>query len=178
MYISRSKFAYEASAFCAPRPSPHYDLDPFWDQKKVFLRSKKWSKNEYLQKLFFWRFFVFFRNPRARFSSILGPKMAPGSSFFGVLAKTAILSKSCSRCGGNTIFKGHTLQKSTRRATPKGNGTKKRRKSHPLPISDALFRPQLRFWSIFGSRIGPKIHEKCGPKCDGKKFKKKNTKMR
>ena len=142
--------------------------------KKSYLRSKKWSKNEYLQKLFFGRFFAIFRDPRARFSSILGPKMGPGSSFFGVLAKTAILSKSCSRCGGSTNFKGHTLQKLTRRATPKGNGTKKRRKSHPALFSNALFRPRVRFWSIFGSRIGRKIHAKCGRKGNRKKVEKKN----
>ena len=88
-------------------------------------------------------------------------KHLPGASIFGVFSRTAIMSKSCSRCSGNTIFKCRTLQKSTRRATPKGTGTKNRRKSHPAPSLGALFRPRTRFWSILGSRLGGKIHEKC-----------------
>ena len=81
-------------------------------------------------------------------------KHLPGASIFGVFSRTAIMSKLCSRCSGNTIFKCRTLQKSTRRATPKGTGTKNRRKSHPAPSLGALFRPRTRFWSILGSRRG------------------------
>ena len=84
-------------------------------------------------------------------------KQVPGGYFFGVFSKTVILSKSCSRCGGSTIFKGQTLQKSVQRATPNGIGKKKRQKSLPAPSLDALFRSRARFLSILGSRPGPKI---------------------
>ena len=77
--------------------------------------------------------------------------------------KTVILSKSCSRCGGSTIFKGQTLQKSIRRATPNGTGEKNRQKSLPAPSPDALFRSRARFLSILGSRPGPKIVPKPSP---------------
>ena len=80
----------------------------------------------------------------------------PGGYFFGVFWKTVILSKSCSCCGGSTIFKGRTLQKSVRRATPNGNGKRNRQKSFPAPSPDALFRPWARFGSILGSLLGPR----------------------
>ena len=83
--------------------------------------------------------------------------------------ETVILSKSCSRCGGSTILKGQTLQKSIRRATPNGTGKKNRQKSLPAPSPDALFRSRARFLSILGSRPGPKIVPKPVPakKCTG-----------
>ena len=74
-----------------------------------------------------------------------------------------ILSKSCSRCGGSTILKGQTLQKSIRRATPNGTGEKNRQKSLPAPSPDALFRARARFLSILGSRPEPKIGSKPVP---------------
>ena len=37
-----------------------------------------------------------------------------------------VVSKSCSRCGGSSIFKGQAFQKSVLRATPNGNGKKNR----------------------------------------------------
>ena len=78
--------------------------------------------------------------------------------------KTVILSKSCSRCGGSTIFKGQSFQKSVRRATPNGIGKKKRQTSLQAPSPDALFRSRTRFWSIFGSilesRPDPKMAKK------------------
>ena len=78
--------------------------------------------------------------------------------------KTVILSKSRSRLGNNRIFKGRTLQKSVRRATPNGTGEKKRQKSLQAPSPDALFRSRARFWSILGSRPGPKIVPKPVPR--------------
>ena len=33
------------------------------------------------------------------------PKLVPAADFFGVFSKTVILLKSCSRCGGSTVFK-------------------------------------------------------------------------
>ena len=44
--------------------------------------------------------------------------------FFGVFLKSVILSKSCSRCGGSTIFKGRALQKSVR--DPVRSGVRKK----------------------------------------------------
>ena len=61
------------------------------------------------------------------------------------------------------IFKGQTLQKSVRRATPNGTGEKNRQKSLPAPSPDALFRSLDRFLSILGSRPGPKIVPKPVP---------------
>ena len=56
-----------------------------------------------------------------------------------------------------------TLQKSVRRATLNGNGAKNLQKSLLVPSLDALFRPRARFWSIFGSRPGPKMASKPAP---------------
>ena len=57
-----------------------------------------------------------------------------------------------------------TLQKSVRRATLNGNGAKNLQKSLLVPSLDALFRPRARFWSIFGSRPGPKMASKPSPR--------------
>ena len=65
----------------------------------------------------------------------------------------------CSRCGGSTVFKGQTLQKSIPRPTPNDNVARKRKKSLPAPSPEALFRPRAGFWSIFGFRPGPKNHQ-------------------
>ena len=94
------------------------------------------------------------------FWPFLVPKQIPGGYFFGVFLKTVILSKSCSRCGGSTVFKGQTLQKSIPRPTPNDNVARKRKKSLPAPSPEALFRPRAGFWSIFGFRPGPKNHQK------------------
>ena len=94
------------------------------------------------------------------FRRFLVQKHVPGAYFFGVFSKTVILSKSCSRCGGSTVFKGQTLRKSVRRATPNGTGKKNPQKSLPAPSPDALFRSRARFLSILGSRPGPKIDPK------------------
>ena len=79
--------------------------------------------------------------------------------------KTVILSKSCSRCGGSTIFKGQTLQKSVPRPTPNDNGARKRKKSVPAPSPDPLFRPQNRFWWTFRLLPGPGNHQKLQCSC-------------
>ena len=63
------------------------------------------------------------------FQQFWSPKLIPGAFFFGVFWKTVILSKSCSRCGGSTVSKGETLQKSVRSPTPKGSGARKRKKN-------------------------------------------------
>ena len=62
--------------------------------------------------------------------------------------KTVILSKSCSRCVGSTIFKGQALQKSGRRATLNGTSKEKRRKTLAMPSLVALFRHQAHFLAI------------------------------
>ena len=77
--------------------------------------------------------------------------------------KTVILSKSCSRCGGSTILKGQTLQKSIRRVAPNGTGKKNRQKSFPALSPDVLFRSRARFWLILGSRPGAQIVRKTAP---------------
>ena len=51
------------------------------------------------------RDFCDFWSPRRRFATILGPKQIPGAYFFSIFLKPLILLKSCSRCGGSTIFK-------------------------------------------------------------------------
>ena len=94
------------------------------------------------------------------FQQFLVPKQVPGGYFFGVFLKTVILSKSCSRCGGSTIFKGQTLQKSVPRPTPNDNGARKHKKSIPAPSPDPLFRPRDRFWWTFRLLPGPKNTKK------------------
>ena len=51
-------------------------------------------------------------------------KIGSRGYFFGVFLKSVILSKSCSRCGGSTIFKGRALQKSVR--DPVRSGVRKK----------------------------------------------------
>ena len=109
---------------------------------------------------FFPPFLTILGRPGVDFQPFLVPKQVPGGNFFGVFLKTAIVSKSCSPCGGSTVLKGQTLQKLIRRATPNGTGEKNRQKSLPAPSSDALFRSRARFLSILGSRPGPKIDPK------------------
>ena len=100
---------------------------------------------------------MIFCAPGVGFRRFWIPKRLPGDYFFGVFLKTVILSKSCSLCGGSTILKGQTLQKSIRRATPNGTGEKNRQKSLPAPSPDALFRSRARFCSIFGPGRIPKL---------------------
>ena len=50
------------------------------------------------------------------------------------------------------------------RATPNGDGDKKRPKTLQAPSPDALFRPRARFLSILGSRPDPKITKKTPPR--------------
>ena len=97
------------------------------------------------------------------FLQFLVKKQVPGDYFFGAFLKTVILSKSCSRCGGSTIVKSQTLQKSVRRPTPNGNGKKNRQNSLPATSPGLLFRPRARFLSILGSRTDPKMAPKTGP---------------
>ena len=72
--------------------------------------------------------FCDFGSPGRRFLAIFGPNQngSPQATFSVFFLKTVILSKSCSHCRNNRIFKGRTLQKSVRRATPNGNRKKKR----------------------------------------------------
>ena len=114
----------------------------------IFFASKKTSKNTIVKKLFFSHFFAISARPGVDFSSFSVPKRIPGGYFFGVFSKTAISSKSRSRLGNNRIFEGRTVRKSVRRATPDGDGEKKRQKSLPAPSPDALFRLRARFLSI------------------------------
>ena len=132
---------------------------PFFDFFRFFSRRKKRSSKNY-----FFDFFAILTRPGVDFSSFSVPKRVPGGYFFGVFSKTAILSKSRSRLGNNRIFEGRTLQKSVRRATPNGDGKKKRQKPLPAPSPDVLFRLRARFLSILGSRPGPQNRQKPAPK--------------
>ena len=90
----------------------------------VFLRPKKSVKNGPSNLLLFWTIFSIVGRPGFDFKQFWVPKVCPSAWVFDVFPKTVILSKSSSHCGGSTILKGHTLQKSTRKATP---NTKKTR---------------------------------------------------
>ena len=46
-----------------------------------------------------------FCRPGVDFRRFWVPKQVPAAYFFGVFSKTVLLLKSCSRCGGSTIFK-------------------------------------------------------------------------
>ena len=74
------------------------------------------------QILTFLNFLSISGRPGVDFWQFFFPKRVPGGYFFGVFSKTVILSKSRSRCGGSTVFKGQTLQKSIRRAALNGTG--------------------------------------------------------
>ena len=65
------------------------------------LRSKTWTA----QKLLLCVLFLIFGCAGVDFRRFGVPKQVPGAYFFGVFSKTAILLKSCSCCGGSTIFK-------------------------------------------------------------------------
>ena len=129
----------------------------------IFFASKKTSKKTIVKKLLFSHFFAISARPGVDFWPFSVPKRVPGGYFFGVFSKTAISSKSRSRLGNNTIFEGRTVRKSVRRATPDGDGEKKRQKSLPAPSPDALFRLRARFLSIFASRPGPENRQKTVP---------------
>ena len=124
---------------------------------RCFSACKKTHDFRLLKKLLFLAILAIFCASGVEFRRFWVPKRLPGGYFFGVFSKTVIFSKSCSRCGGNLIFKGQTLRKSVPRATPNDNGARKREKSVPAPSPDALFRPRARFWSILASWPGPKI---------------------
>ena len=70
----------------------------------VFLfafRSDMWTA----QQTTFSRNFSIFGGPGVDFRRFWVPKQVPAAHFFGVFSKTTILLKSCSRCGGSTVFK-------------------------------------------------------------------------
>ena len=93
-------------------------------QNQVFWQPKKSIKNESSNSMRFYRNFSIFGRPGFDFRPFWVPKVCPGGWFFDDFPKTVILSKSSSHCGGSTILKGHTFQKSTQKATP---NTKKTR---------------------------------------------------
>ena len=96
---------------------------PFFDFFPFFSVLEKTVKKRTLQKS---TFSGNFGAADVDFRPFWLPKRVPGGYFFGVFLKTSIFSKSCSRCGGSTVFKGQTFEKSIRRATPNGTGKKKR----------------------------------------------------
>ena len=143
-----------------PRTAVPYDGGRDFAHFSIFFASKK----TIAKKLLFSHFFAISARSGVDFSSFSVPKRIPGGYFFGVFSKTAISSKSRSRLGNNRIFEGRTVRKSVRRATPNGDGEKKRQKPPPAPSPDALFRPRARFLSILGSRPGPENRQKTVPK--------------
>ena len=144
----------------SPYPTAEAGISPFFRFFSIFFASKKTSKKTIVKKLLFSHFFAISARPGVDFWTFSVPKRIPGGYFFGVFSKTAISSKSRSRLGNNRIFEGRTVRKSVRRATPDGDGEKKRQKSLPAPSPDALFRLRARFLSILGSRPGPENRQK------------------
>ena len=120
-------------------------LASFFGVFSVFSVLEKTVKKRTVKKSTFSGNFGDFGASDVDFRQFLVSKQVPGGYFFGVFLKTVILSKSCSRCRNNRIFKGRTLQKSVRRATPNGNREKKRQKPLPATSPDVLFRPWTRF---------------------------------
>ena len=112
---------------------------------RCFSACKKTHDFRLLKKLLFLAILAIFCASGVEFRRFWVPKRLPGGYFFDVFLKTSIFSKSCSRCGGSTVFKGQTLQKSVPRPTPNDNGARKRKKSVPAPSSEALFRSRACF---------------------------------
>ena len=71
----------------------------------IFCPSKIRSKTWTAQKLLLRVLFLIFGGPGVDFRRFWVPKQVRRAYFFGVFSKTVILLKSCSRCGGSTIFK-------------------------------------------------------------------------
>ena len=84
-------------------------LASFFDFFSVFSVFEKTVKKRTVKKSTFSGNFGDFGASDVDFQPFLVSKQVPGGYFFGVFLKTVILSKSCSRCGGSTIFKGQTL---------------------------------------------------------------------
>ena len=139
----------------------------------------------------FWELF-----PRSVFSMIFATRLAKKTQH----RKNANPWKHTFSLGKTMIFKVRQIKKKTRtrkktatkiivfllffgpkttsKAIPNSNGTENRRKSHPAPVPNALFRPRVRFLAILGSQMGGKFHEKCVRKGDRKKCWKKIDSMR
>ena len=126
----------------------------------VFFALQKTHDFRLLKKLLFLAILAIFCASGVDFRRFWVPERIPGGYFSGVFLKTVIFSKSCSRCGGSTVLKGQTLQKSVPSPTPNDNGARKRKKSVPAPSPDPLFRPRDRFWYTFRFLPGPKNHQK------------------
>ena len=117
------------------------------------------------KNLFFFSILTIFCLSGIAFHSFWVAKQVPGGYFSGVFLKTVIFSKSCSRCGGSTVFKGQTFQKSIPRLTPNDNGARKRNKSVQVPSPNPFFQPRDRFWWTFRLLPGPKNHQKLQVSC-------------
>ena len=124
---------------------------PFFDFFSFFFACKKTVKKLNVKNQRSLQFLTILGRSGVNFSPFLVPKQVPGGYFFGVVLKTVILSKSCSRCSGSTIFKGRALEKSVRRATPNGISAKHRRKTCVTPCADVLFQSRACFPSMFGA---------------------------
>ena len=113
--------------------------------------TKKRFKHDTSKIHLFDTFFRFLGSPaslRDRFGS---QNWSPEHRFSVFFSKNVVFSKSCSRCGGSTILKGQTLQKSVRKATPNGNGARIDKKLLKTSLCDALWAEKVDFWSILGS---------------------------
>ena len=84
------------------RPSPSAIRAPF--STLVFL-SEFWSHMWTASQTTFSRNLSIFGGPDVDFRSFWVSKQVLAAHFFGVFSKTVILLKSCSRCGGSTVFK-------------------------------------------------------------------------
>ena len=117
-----------------------------------------------------------------------------------LLLKMQMLKKCWFSLGKTTIFKGRRIKeknahqqktatkiivfllffgpKTISKAIPNSNGTENRRKSHPAPFPNALFRPRVRFLAILGSSWEPKIMKNAFENESEKMAEKKNDNMR
>ena len=90
----------------------------------VFFSFEFWSHIRTAQNITFLGNLSISGRPDVDFRPFWVPKQVPAAYFFGVFSKTVILLKSCSRCGGSTVFKVQTFQKSSSRSTVNGNGAR------------------------------------------------------
>ena len=89
--------------------------------------------------------------------------MGPRGNFFGKFPKMVISSKSCSRCGGSTIFEGRRVKFQQMLAKKHKKNQRQATTSKKLWFGDQFFRAGRVFLTNFGSCLAAKWRPKTVP---------------